>query len=237
MVIAFQHPISMIVSGPSGSGKTTFTLDLINNLNRLVEPLIENILWCYSEDNALRTQNQINEQQRQKIKYHKGLPESFENPDDTPMLIILDDLMMEANNSMLCELYTRGSHHRNQSVVLISQNMFHRGAHCRDVSLNTKYMVVFKNPRDQTQIRYLAKQICPDNTKELLGVFKEVTDTPHNYLLFDLTQETNDWFRFRTNIFDENYTVVYCSEKNPNFGNEALAEMQAFTFCFEKCKK
>lgn len=202
----------------------------------MVEPHIEKILWCYSEENALRTQNQIVAHQRQKIQYHKGLPESFDNDADTPMLVILDDLMMEAN-AKISELFTRGSHHRNQSVILISQNVFHRGAHTRDISLNTKYMVVFKNPRDQTQIRYLAKQICPDNTRELLRVFKDVTDVPHNYLLLDLTQGTDDCIRYRTNIFNEEYAVVYCCEKNPKFTNEAIDEMQALTFCIEKCKK
>lgn len=229
-----QHPFTMIIAGPSGSGKTTFTLNLLNNLDRMVTAHIKKIMWCYSEENALETQNSIVDHQRQKIIYHKGIPESFENDSNEPMLLILDDLMIEANNSKICEVFTRGSHHRNQSVVLIVQNVFHKGTHCRDISLNTKYMVIFKNPRDQTQFRYLARQICPENTRELLRIYKEVTDIPHNYLLLDLTQTVHDSLRYRTNIFNENYTTVYCSEKNNQFENETLDTMPAYVIRVEK---
>jgi len=40
---------------------------------------------------------------------------------------------------------TRGSQHRNISVILITQDLFHHGRYCRDISLNAKYMVVLKN--------------------------------------------------------------------------------------------
>lgn len=98
-------------------------------------------------------------------------------------------------------------------------------------------MVIFKNPRDQTQFRYLARQIYPENTKELLKIYKEVTDIPHNYLLLDLTQGVHDSLRFRTNIFNENYAVVYCSEKHAEFENETIGSMPAFALRFKKCKK
>lgn len=201
----------------------------------MVDRTISKILWCYSEDNALRSQNLVDARQKKKITYHKGLPESFENETDEPMLIILDDLMMEANNTKICEIFTRGSHHRNQSIVLITQNIFFKGKHCRDISLNTKFIVVFKNPRDKTQFRYLARQIQPENTKELLKIYKEVTDIPHNYLLLDLTQGVHDSLRFRTNIFNENYTVVYCSERTAKFDNEEIDSMPAYALCVKKC--
>jgi hypothetical protein len=60
------------------------------------------------------------------------------------------------------ELFTKGSHHRNNSLVLITQNLFHQGPSSRDISLNSKYIVVFKNPRDNTQIVHLARQVYPE---------------------------------------------------------------------------
>lgn len=201
----------------------------------MVDTNISKIVWCYSEDNALRSQNLVDTHQRKKITYHKGLPESFENETDVPTLIILDDLMMEADNNKICEVFTRGSHHRNQSIVMITQNIFFKGKHCRDISLNTKYIVVFKNPRDKTQFRYLAHQIYPENSKELLKIYKEVTDTPYNYLLLDLTQGVHDSVRFRTNIFNENYAVVYCSDRTANFENEEINSLPAFVIRFKKC--
>lgn len=237
MVIEFKHPFTMIVSGPSGSGKTTFTINLINNLNRMVDISIKKILWCYSEENALRTQKMIKDQQRNKISYHKGLPDSFDNENDVPMLIILDDLMMEASSAKICEVFTTGSHHRNQSVLLLTQNVFYHGKHCRDISLNTKYMVVFKNPRDQTQFRYLARQICPENTREMLKIYKEVTDIPHNYLLLDLTQNIHDSLRYRTNVFNEHFATVYCNEKNMKPENESIESLPIYAVRVEQCRK
>ena len=63
----------------------------------------------------------------------------------------------------MSELFTKGSHHRNISLVLITQNLFHQGPSLRDISLNSKYIVVFKNPRDKTQIVHLARQVYAEN--------------------------------------------------------------------------
>jgi len=51
----------------------------------------------------------------------------FENPENVPTLIVLDDLMDSAYSEKLSEIFTKGSHHRNISLVLITQNLFHQG--------------------------------------------------------------------------------------------------------------
>lgn len=241
MTVQFKHPFTKIIGGPSGCGKTTYTVNFLNQLDRLVDVPIVKILWCYTEENALATQKLILPAQRRKISYHRGLPDTFENRDNVPMLIILDDLMAEANSSAICELFTKGSHHRSQSIILITQNIFHKGAHCRDISLNAKYIVVFSNPRDKSQFNYLARQVYPENPRELIKIYKEVTDTPHNYLLLDLTQGIHDSLRFRTDIFNENYCVVYCccrsADRNiDNLGNETIDEMSTYAICPQKRK-
>ena len=76
----------------------------------------------------------------------------FENPENIPTLIVLDDLMDTAYSTKVSELFTKGSHHRNISLVLMTQNLFHQGPSSRDISLKSKYIVVFKNSRDKTQI-------------------------------------------------------------------------------------
>jgi len=70
----------------------------------------------------------------------------FENPENVPTLIVLDDLMDAAYSKKMSELFTKGSHHRNINLVLITQNVFHQGPSSRDISLNSKYIVAFKNP-------------------------------------------------------------------------------------------
>jgi len=60
------------------------------------------------------------------------------------------------------QVFTKGSHNRNISLVLITQNLFHKGPSSRDISLNGNYIVVFKKPRDKTQIVHLAWQVYPE---------------------------------------------------------------------------
>jgi len=39
------------------------------------------------------------------------------------MLVIIDDLMQETNETV-ANMFTKGSHHRNVSVVFLAQNLF-----------------------------------------------------------------------------------------------------------------
>jgi hypothetical protein len=66
--------------------------------------------------------------------------------------------MDAAYSGKVSQLFTKGSHHRNICLVLITQNMFRQVPSSRVISLNSIYRVVFKNPRDKTQIVNLARQ-------------------------------------------------------------------------------
>ena len=44
-------------------------------------------------------------------------------------LIVLDDLMNESkDNQEIMDIFTKKSHHRNISIILITQNIFSRGS-------------------------------------------------------------------------------------------------------------
>ena len=70
-------------------------------------------------------------------------------------------------------LFTRGSHHRNLSVIYIVQNLFHQGKGSRSISLNSHYLVLFKNPQDELQILTLATQTYPGQTDFFLNQYEE----------------------------------------------------------------
>jgi hypothetical protein len=72
----------------------------------------------------------------------------LEKTNNGTRLVVLNDLLNEAYSSDVCDLFTKGSHHRNISVILITQNLFHQGRFSRDISLNAKYIVVFTNVPD-----------------------------------------------------------------------------------------
>ena len=47
---------------------------------------------------------------------------------------------------------------------------FCQGKFSRTISLNTNYLILFKNPRDNNQISVLARQMYPGNTKFFYGM-------------------------------------------------------------------
>ena len=53
-------------------------------------------------------------------------------------------------------------------VLYLTQNLFPPGKLSRTISLNSHYIVVFKNPRDSLGISTLAKQMFPGRTKYLM---------------------------------------------------------------------
>jgi len=131
--------------------------------------------------------------------------------------VILDDLLNDVYSKQVCYLFTRGSHHRNISVILITQNLFHQGRYCRHISLNAHYLVAVKNVRDKMQFMYLAQKVYPEDSLGLYNAYLDATQRPHGYLILDLTQDTNDGLRFLTNIFPTEYPPVVYSD----IGDEA----------------
>jgi hypothetical protein len=71
--------------------------------------------------------------------------------------------MDSAYSTRVSQLFTKGSQHRIISLVLITQNVFHQVQSSRDFFLSIKYIVVFKNPGDKTQIVLLDWQVYPKN--------------------------------------------------------------------------
>lgn len=233
-MLKLQHPFSMIVSGPSQCGKSTFTCNLIRNLGCALNTTIHRIEWYNTEKSAFpKCLNNL----RINLKFFDSIPDEFSNSSGKPLLIILDDMMNDAKAAVkICDLFTRGSHHRNISVVLIMQNIFHQSRYSRDISLNAKYMVIFKNPRDKSQFNHLARQIYPENPTELQRIYKDITQLGHGYLFIDLSQNIDDILRFRTNIFSKDYSIFFCDKKRlrPN-KNETFEGEQTYVICPKKC--
>jgi len=103
---------------------------------------------------------------RLNITYQEGLPEKYGNALGEPSLIILDDLLNQVYSKDVCDLFTKGSHHSNISVLLLNQNLLHQGTNYRDISLNAKYLVVLKNVRDKKQFLHLARQAYPEDSQD-----------------------------------------------------------------------
>jgi len=205
-----KHPLRMIIGGPSESGKTSFVKRFLQSMNEMVNPTPSKILYFYSMYQPAYDEMRA---LHRDITFVQGLP-----PDDIETLldkkynnlIILDDMMTEiADNPTIGNLFLRGSHHLNLSVIYLVQNIFPKGKQCRNISLNASYMVLFRNPRDKAQIGILAKQMYPGNTKFFMDSFEDATLQPFGYLFLDLKTTTPEVLKIRTNIFPEEQCYVY----------------------------
>ena len=72
--------------------------------------------------------------------------------------------------------------------------MFPKNKESRTISLNSQYMV-FKNPRDASQMTTLAKQMYPGRVKFVQEPFADATATHYGYILVDLKQDTPEDLR------------------------------------------
>ena len=209
MDIRLVHPYGAILAGPTGCGKTQFVKRLLENAEIMIHPPPQNILWCYGMHQPAYEEMQASLPQ---IQFIEGLPTDLESYIDPsiPNLVVIDDLMNElSNDPRLTNIFTKACHHKNLSCIFILQNVFHQGRELRNISLNAHYMVLFKSPRDSSQITHLAKQMYPGNVKFMQEAFQDATAKPHGYLLCDLKPQTHESVRLRTNIFPEETQYAY----------------------------
>ena len=168
----------------------------------MIDPQHEHVTWYYGQWQSAYDNLDI-----PNLRIEEGLPTSFKA--DKRNVVVLYDLMVETDGRVT-DLFTKKSHHSNTSVMHIVQNLFPKQKESRTISLNAQYMVVFKNPRDASQITHLAKQMYPGHVKFVQEAFKDATTVPYGYLLVDLKQYYPEDMRLRTSILpDDAVQYVY----------------------------
>ena len=201
----FEHPFTAMISGPSGSGKTTFVMKLLKNASEMIKPLPSRIIWHYSI-----WQNSYKDLVG--VEFKQGPPSEEDIKTYHDSLLIIDDLMTECA-TLSSDIFTKFSHHLKISVVYILQNLFIQSKNQRSISLNSGYIVLFKNPRDFSQAMFLARQVSPYNPSLCVEAFLDATKKPHSYLMFDFIQNTPDSHRMRTEIFPGEADYIYIKKE------------------------
>ena len=113
---------------------------------------------------------------------------------------------MTSTDDRVVDIFTKISHHRNLSVVYLTQKIFYKNKQTRTLSINSHYIVLFKHARDAIQVANLARQMYPGKSAFMI---KNTTSSPYGYLLIDLKQETDDKLSLRTGIFPGDLQYVY----------------------------
>ena len=201
--LRFIKGATHLVVGPSGSGKTYRTCDILKFKDEMIEDgeLVKNVVFCYSawQDmyQELKDKNII-------TKFVKKNPTSDEfielvapYRDSGGSIVVIDDFMSEIGKDMV-DIVTVQSRHYNTTTFILFQSLFPPNKLARQISLNVKYIHAHKNPRENSQIQVLARQLSPKNYKWIVDVYHDVTETPYQCLLMDLTQGREEKLRFRS---------------------------------------
>ena len=198
------------VVGPSGSGKTHFVVNLLSHNGLFKEPTRQ-IYWLMGTDEGESGDTQKQFKMLKRVKILKCFEEGWQEKPRKGDVVVIDDLFSESTKEQdFNNMFTKVARHRQVTVIFITQNLFHQGGQHRTRNLNVHYLVIFKNPRDNTVIDYLARQAYPSNRAFLINAFKDATlDKPHGYLFLDFTQACPDLLRVRSDIFNPNGVVVY----------------------------
>lgn len=195
-----RHPFTSIVAGPTMCGKTEFCRRLIQGDS--ITPKIDNVIWCYSEWQPTY------EVLKDRVHFVEGLISSDELDPNKTNLVVIDDLM-DKKDAGIETFFTRSCHHRNTSCVYIVQNIFNQNKGHRTCSLNAHYIFLFKNPRDTSQVKVLARQMFPGNVRYLTDSFADATKIPYGYLCIDMKPETAEYLRLRSDILNPSSQIVY----------------------------
>lgn len=202
----FQVPFTLCIAGPTSCGKSTFLKQLLTTHSNQFSKKFAKILYCYGEAGSKPRESIPG------VTYHRGMPEEMNNPTKDHMLVIYDDLMVDglkSKNDQIVKIFVQGMHHQKISAVLIVQNLFFNSPHMRTISLNSTYIIAFKNPRNMQQIGFLARQIAPHQSKEIESIFNDATKKCHSYMLFDMSQTIDERLRFRTDVLNPHYCICY----------------------------
>ena len=152
-LLFFKHPFTAICCGSTQTGKTQFVLRLIDNIKTMVVPTPKTAVYHFMEYQP------VFDEYSQQVDFRQGVSKATELEELHDALIIFDDRMMV--NADLLNVFTRGSHNRQNSVIHIVQNFFNSNKNIRTISLNAQYLIFFKSPRDSSQFVHLARQVFP----------------------------------------------------------------------------
>ena len=208
MLLTFQHPFTLGLYGPTGAGKTQLVHKIVTN--GLIDKPIDKIWIFMMEDQPIYSnfgENVTIVKGPPTEKIYDGLLKEQNN------LFIIDDMMDKVvKDSFLASLFTRGSHHRNLSIIFIAHNLFVSGKQARTIALNLHYLILMGSLPDLNQVALLGRRFF-DNKSYFSDAYKQITQEPYGYLVIVNRPGTSKELRLRTDLFKEYQAVFLESQK------------------------
>ena len=204
--IRLKENFKILISGPSRCGKTFFLKNLIENLDIFSKSPPQIITLVYKVMQPIYNELGVN----YLLQDCENLKERlFKIANGRSMLCIFDDMINSTNLNNISNLFLVDGRHNNLSMVFITQKLFVNNDNYREISQNSDYFIIFKNPRNMQEIRHLNTQMCPGKN-ELSLYYKLATLQPFSYIMINLTQECDDKVKYLSNLFNSpNEIQVY----------------------------
>ena len=210
--LKFHCPFTCQISGSTGSGKSWFVSNFLRNLSDVVDCDIDRIIYIHGEHQPLYDELQRDIENIEFIHLKDDtLAEHI--PLSGPALIVLDDLYCELRKSKtLIKLFSKYSHHRNLSVIFIQQVLFVKEPNIKELSQNSHYLILFRNLRDKSNIKFLARQIEPTKCDFFVDSYIDATKKKFGYFVCDQHPQSLDPLRYRTDIIPLEKSIIYTDE-------------------------
>ena len=221
--LRLRWPFAMLLAGSSGCGKTTLLGRFLANANRTMRRTPKRIvIYCAYDQPAYR---QLKEQAPCPVIIRREeLPSDLET--DPGTLLVIDDLQ-GSHAEALTRWFTVKRHHLDTAVIYVVQNVFDKTPQHRTISLNSTHIVLFKNPRDSSQVTHLAKQVFPQDPSFVARAYASFTrGRPHSYLVMDFHQNTPDMYRLRDSLlpYDDFPSHVFADASSEDVYLRQLAD-------------
>ena len=202
--IRLKENFKIFISGPSRSGKTVFVKNLLQKLGIFSKSPTKLVTLVYKIYQPIY--NELNLSYI--IEDGPNLKERIINlTNGEPMLIIFDDCINSLQLPEISDFFLVDGRHRNLSCIFISQKIFINNDNFREITQNSDYFIIFKNPRNIQEIRTLNGQMTPGSV-ELISYYKLATSDPFSYLVINLTQECRNEVKYLSHLFKETHHVT-----------------------------
>jgi len=142
-----------VTASPTSCEKTAWVLKLVQNASYMIDLPPSRIHYCYGEYQCFF-------HDYSSVIFREGLPEMTDDVFDGRQLtlLIIDDLMSETNQ-LIAEIFTKILHHRNISVIYMTQNVFEKKIRPNHQSQLTLSRLIQKSSRCQSVCRAFATDV------------------------------------------------------------------------------
>ena len=98
----------------------------------------------------------------------------------------------------------------NPALFITKFSLLYQNKCTRTISLNSQYIVLFRNFRDGAQILHLARQIYPSNPWLLIDAYEDATKKPFGHIVINMhPRYTDDTKRLQTGILPHEERAYY----------------------------